>query len=203
MQPSAIRRYSRPVQPGRGGVGYLSHTSASATFAGAIQLSTDYVTSLRESIRLSDAEQNIWQNEVWSAARQASESKNEARQEALSESNTRIEHQRREQQRLLEARTVERQRLAQQRIERQRQEEESLRQAATEAQRRRVEAIAAAEERHRRAVEEADQRRRDRLRNCVICMEDRDIDLMAQTPCSHWSCRTCLRGTLPGLAWVS
>ncbi|OAL55280.1 hypothetical protein IQ07DRAFT_470942, partial [Pyrenochaeta sp. DS3sAY3a] len=28
---------------------------------------------------------------------------------------------------------------------------------------------------------------------CVICMEDRDVDLMAQTPCSHWSCRTCLR----------
>jgi hypothetical protein len=91
---------------------------------------------------------------------------------------------------------VRRQRAAEE-AEQRRQNEQAAAEAARrrtieEAERRR----AAAEEAQRRAAEEAERRRRERLRPCVIYLEDSDVALMAQTPCSHWSCQTCLRGEM-------
>ena len=45
--------------------------------------------------------------------------------------------------------------------------------------------IAAEEERRRRQEEE----RRQRLRECAVCLEDQDMLLMIEAPCSHWYCR--------------
>ncbi|KAH7393088.1 hypothetical protein BKA66DRAFT_320879 [Pyrenochaeta sp. MPI-SDFR-AT-0127] len=193
MQPSALRRISRRAQPGRSGVGYLSHTSTSAVSTGAIQLSAGYLEVLQDAVRLSQHEQDVWAEEVLSVAAQAREIRYEARREIISEASRQIEQQREEQQRVLAERDAQRRARAAERQERQRQEELNLRNEREEAERRRREERAAAEEAERRAAAEAEQRRRERFRQCIICMEDIDLSLVTQTPCSHWSCRTCLR----------
>lgn len=196
MKSSALRRVSRRAQPGRIGVGHLSHTSASAASTDAIQLSANYLGVLQDAIRLSQNEQDVWAGGVLSAAAQARDIKYEARREMLDETNRQIQQQQEEQQRLFAERESQRRARAVEREEQQRQEEARIRREREEAEQRRREEQAAAEEAERRAAEEAEQRRRERLRNCIICMEDVDLSLATQTPCSHWSCRTCLRGKL-------
>ncbi len=45
--------------------------------------------------------------------------------------------------------------------------------------------IAAEEEQRWRQEEE----RRERLRECAVCLEDQDMGLMIEAPCRHWYCR--------------
>ncbi|CAO2648303.1 Nn.00g075700.m01.CDS01 [Neocucurbitaria sp. VM-36] len=196
MKP-ALRRHSRRAQPDRAALGLISHTSTSAALVGAIQLSTDYLAVLHDSVRLTRAEQDIWTSGVLSVANQARETAYEARRAFIDEASHRLENQRQEQQQALAQRDAERRARAVELEARQRQEEETARREHEEAERRQREEQVAAEEAHRRAVEEAERRRRERLRACVICMDDHDLSLMAQTPCSHWACRTCLRGRPP------
>ena len=49
-------------------------------------------------------------------------------------------------------------------------------------------------ERQRLLGEEAERLRRERERECVVCLESNDIGIMVQTPCAHWYCRIHLRG---------
>ena len=71
-------------------------------------------------------------------------------------------------------------------------EAEQRRNALEQERRAREQAIAArqaeiaAEEERRRRQEEG---RRQRLRECAVCLEDQDMLLMIEAPCSHWYCR--------------
>jgi hypothetical protein len=108
--------------------------------------------------------------------------------------------------------TEEEHRREQERIRLEREQAEQQRRAAEEAHRRAAEEDhrrerdhaerqqRAAEETQRRENEEAERRRRERLRPCVICMDENDFSTLAELPCRHWSCRDCLRGRL---LWIA
>jgi len=51
-----------------------------------------------------------------------------------------------------------------------------------------------AEEIFRQEQEEAEARRRERFRECVVCLERDDMDSMRQAPCQHWYCHGDIRG---------
>ncbi|KAF7506178.1 hypothetical protein GJ744_012158 [Endocarpon pusillum] len=55
--------------------------------------------------------------------------------------------------------------------------------------------LAEAAERRRLEAEEAERLRRERLRECAVCLEEIDMGVMVEVPCTHWYCRTHLRGT--------
>ena len=82
--------------------------------------------------------------------------------------------------------------------------EAAQRRAEEEAERRREEEALAAyaafvvaeAERQREEEEEAERRRRENLRECVVCFDAEDMDLMARAECGHWYCRDDLRGEL-------
>lgn len=64
-----------------------------------------------------------------------------------------------------------------------------------EDQRARQRAILAeAAERRRLEAEEVERVRRERLRQCAVCLEEIDVGVMVEVPCTHWYCRTHLRG---------
>jgi hypothetical protein len=54
--------------------------------------------------------------------------------------------------------------------------------------------LAEAAERRRREAEEVERARRERLRECAVCLEEVDVGVMVEVPCTHWYCRTHLRG---------
>ena len=62
-------------------------------------------------------------------------------------------------------------------------EEERHAQEEAAAEARRI-----AEEIRQREREEAERIRQERLRQCAVCMDEVDMDLMVQLPCSHWYC---------------
>lgn len=78
--------------------------------------------------------------------------------------------------------------------ERQRLDEERLQRQRREAQAARLAQIAAEEEQRRRQAEQAERIRRERLRECTVCFDSHDMDMMVQVACSHWYCREHLRG---------
>ena len=89
------------------------------------------------------------------------------------------------------------------RDQRRRLAEDAERRRIEEEQRRRQEAetqafiqaqIEAENEERRRQAEEAERQRRERLRECVVCLESQDMSTMIQVICSHWYCREHLRG---------
>ena len=84
-----------------------------------------------------------------------------------------LEQERREREQVIAARQAE---IAAEEERRQREREQAI--AARQAE------IAAEEERRRREEEE----RRQRLRQCAVCLEDQDMSLMIETPCGHWYC---------------
>lgn len=84
----------------------------------------------------------------------------------------------------------ERRRLEEERIQRERAESE----AAALAQR------LAEEEERRRQVEEAERIRRERLRECIVCFDEDDMDTMLQLACMHWYCRIHIQGSSPLLS---
>lgn len=76
-------------------------------------------------------------------------------------------------------------------LERQRQREQERRareEAEAEARRIAEEARRIEEEIRRREEEEDERLRRARLRECAVCMEEADMDVMVQVPCLHWYC---------------
>ena len=89
------------------------------------------------------------------------------------------------------------------RAQRRRLAEDAERRQIEEEQRRRQEAetqafiqaqIEADNEERRRQAEEAERQRRERLRECAVCLESQDMSTMIQIICSHWYCRGHLRG---------
>lgn len=78
--------------------------------------------------------------------------------------------------------------------ERRRLEEERLQRQRHEAQAARLAQVAAEEEQRRRQAEQAERIRRERLRECTVCFDSHDVDMMVQVACSHWYCREHLRG---------
>ena len=189
MQPVALRRISRRIQPGRSTLGLL-HTSTSAASAGGIQLSVDYLGVLDDAIRLAQADENTWTGATLSIAHRQREIKAEARRQAADDARQHAAQHQLEQQLDLVRRDTERRARAAEREENYRQERERIRQEQEQAEQRRRDA----EEATRRAAEEAEIRRQERLRPCVICMDENDFAILAELPCSHWSCRNCLRG---------
>jgi hypothetical protein len=93
-------------------------------------------------------------------------------------------------------------------LKRAQEETEAIRQVAIEAreqERRRLEEeaeaqrraeIAAREEAERIQCEEEERRRREKQRECSVCLDSFDMDLMLQVPCSHWYCPEHLRGKI-------
>jgi len=57
--------------------------------------------------------------------------------------------------------------------------------------------LAEAAERRRLEAEEAERVRRERLKECAVCLEEIDMGMMVEVPCNHWYCRTHLRGKSP------
>ena len=89
------------------------------------------------------------------------------------------------------------------RAQRRRLAEDAERRQIEQEQRRRQEAeiqafiqaqIEAENEERRRQTEEAERQRRERLRECAVCLESQDMSTMIQVICSHWYCREHLRG---------
>ena len=78
--------------------------------------------------------------------------------------------------------------------ERERRKEEQLQQRRQLEEERRaqeeaaVEARRIAQEIRRWEHEEIERIRRERLRQCAVCMDETDLDLMIPLPCSHWYC---------------
>lgn len=50
------------------------------------------------------------------------------------------------------------------------------------------------EQQRRRALEEAERRRRERQRECAVCLDINDMDIMVEAPCMHWYCQIHLQG---------
>lgn len=51
-----------------------------------------------------------------------------------------------------------------------------------------------AKEQKRRAVEEVERLRRERQRECAVCLDINDMGIMVEAPCMHWYCRIHLQG---------
>ena len=86
------------------------------------------------------------------------------------------------------AEEAERQRRLADEAERQRVEDERRRRERDEAQAAHLARLAAEEDRRRRQAEQAERIRRERLRECAVCFDSQDMDLMVQVECSHWYC---------------
>ena len=147
-------------------------------------------------------------NRIAEAERQEHErierSQLEARRRRLAEQveqrrieNERLQREREETQAALLAQIVaeeaERQRRLADEAERQRVEDERRRRERDEAQAAHLARLAAEEDRRRRQAEQAERIRRERLRECAVCFDSQDMDLMVQVECSHWYCIEDLR----------
>ena len=86
------------------------------------------------------------------------------------------------------AEEAERQRRLADEAERQRVADERRRRERDEAQAAHLARLAAEEDRRRRQAEQAERIRRERLRECAVCFDSQDMDLMVQVECSHWYC---------------
>ena len=91
------------------------------------------------------------------------------------------------------AEEAERQRRLAEEAERQRVEDERRRRERDEAQAAHWARLAAEEDRRRRQAEQAERIRRERLRECAVCLDSQDMDMMIQVACSHWYCIGDLR----------
>ena len=91
------------------------------------------------------------------------------------------------------AEEAEQQRLLAEEAERQRVEDERRRRERDEAQAAYLAQLAAEEDRRRRQAEQAERIRRERLRDCAVCFDSQDMDMMVQVACSHWYCIEDLR----------
>ena len=81
--------------------------------------------------------------------------------------------------------------------ERRRCEKERLQRERDEAEAARLAALAAEAEAQRRQREEEERRRRERLRECAVCLDSRDMGMMHQLICTHWYCGEDLRSWFP------
>ena len=211
MRRGAVRRYTR-VQPRHHGPEQLSHTSPAAAAGYDVQLPAEYLDDLREDLERAQFEQELWAGAVIAQANEIRDDRLERRRQAREQAARLAEQRQQEQQRIQDERLAEQRARAAERAEQARQEAERIRQErAAEDRRRREEQEAieearraaaaeaarqreAAEAARRRAAEEAERRRRERLRPCSVCMDENDVNLMVQVPCSHWYCRACLKG---------
>ena len=67
--------------------------------------------------------------------------------------------------------------------------------AAADQRRREIEEQQRAEAEALRLVKkEAERVRRERERDCAVCLDSNDIGVMVEAPCAHWYCRVHLRG---------
>jgi hypothetical protein len=176
-----MRRVARRTQPTHASPG-LVHTSPSAASAGGKQVPADYLRVIADVVRLSQAEAEVWSNGTLLIAQREREVKAEARRQAVHEAHQHTARLWQEQQAALAQRESERRAKAAERNEIHRQEQERIRREQD------------AEEATRRAAEETERRRRERLRPCVVCLDDVDFADLVELPCSHWSCPGCLRG---------
>ena len=128
----------------------------------------------------------------------------EARRRRLAEEieRQRIEHERRRREweeaqaahlAQIAAEEAERQRILAEEAEWQRVEDERRRRERDEAQAARLARLAAEEDRRRRQAEQAERVRRERLRECAVCFDSQDMDMMVQVACAHWYCIEDLR----------
>jgi hypothetical protein len=184
-----MRRVARRTQPTHASPG-LVHTSPSAASAGGKQVPADYLRVIADVVRLSQAEAEVWSNGTLLIAQREREVKAEARRQAVHEAHQHTARLWQEQQAALAQRESERRAQAAERNEIHRQEQERIRREQDEAEQERRDA----EEATRRAAEETERRRRERLRPCVVCLDDVDFADLVELPCSHWSCPGCLRG---------
>lgn len=76
-------------------------------------------------------------------------------------------------------------------------EEERIQQERAEAEAAALAQRLAEEEDRQRQLEEAERIRRERLRECTVCFDEDDMDVMVQLECTHWYCGTHLRGSSP------
>lgn len=72
-------------------------------------------------------------------------------------------------------------------------EEQRVRDIAEAAEALRLQ-LEAEEEQRLWEVEEAERRRRERERDCAVCLDTFDMGNMIELSCRHWYCRTHLRG---------
>ena len=91
------------------------------------------------------------------------------------------------------AEEAERQRILAEEAEWQRVEDERRRRERDEAQAARLARLAAEDDRRRRQAEQAERIRRERLRECAVCFDSQDMDMMVQVACAHWYCIEDLR----------
>jgi hypothetical protein len=195
MQPLTMRRVARRAQPTHASPG-LVHTSTSAASAGDKRIPADYLRVIADGIRLSQEEAEVWSNGILLTAQREREVKAEARRQAVHEAHQHTARLWQMQQTALAHRDSERRAQAAARSEIHRQEQARIRREHEEAEQRRRDA----EEATRRAAEESERRRRERLRRCVVCLDEVDFADLVELPCSHWSCPSCLRGTFQRVA---
>jgi len=199
-----MRRYTRRIQPRPTEAQFqnvaltqeaqiLEHTSEAAASTGNLQLSVEYLTILQSKLHQAQVERELWTNKILLEVEAANADKAEARRQAQEEAELYLERQQHEQRLIIDERSrAQRARAAELQ---QRQRDEAERRLELEAtERRHREEQEAIIEAQRIAAEDEERRRRERLRTCVVCMDENDLDVMVQVPCQHWYCRACLRG---------
>ena len=127
--------------------------------------------------------QDAWYNEILQQSRLVESTSRQLFLQAKDQRDQRTRQELEAYQRRIEQTQVDRQaRLA----------EEAEEQRLALEQRRVLEAAEEAQRAHLAAEEE--QRRRERERECAVCLEVNDITDMVEVPCGHWYCPDHLRG---------
>ena len=153
----------------------------------------NYEQELQQRIKVVQDAHSVWYNAIASNAQEQNAIRQERLSHAKHERDRIVEAERQEHERIERSQLEARRRRIAEEAERRRIEDERLQREWDEAQAARLVQIAAEEEERRRQAEQAERIQRERLRECTVCFDSQDMDMMVQVACSHWYCRQDLR----------
>ena len=152
-----------------------------------------YEQELQQRINAVKDVHSVWYNAIASDVQERNAVREERLLHAKHERDRIAEAERQEHERIERSQLEARRRTLAEQVERRRIENERLQREREEAQAARLAQIVAEEDRRRRQVEQAERIRRERLRDCAVCFDSQDMDMMVQVGCSHWYCIEDLR----------
>ena len=153
----------------------------------------NYEQELQQRINAVQEVHNVWYNAIASDVQERNATRQERLLHAKHERDRIAEVERQEHERIERSQLQARRRRLAEQAERQRIEDERHRRERDEAQAAHLARLAAEEDRRRRQAEQAERIRRERLRECAVCFDSQDMDMMVQVACSHWYCIEDLR----------
>ena len=152
-----------------------------------------YEQELQQRLNAVQDVHSVWYNAIASDVQERNAVREERLLHAKHERDRLAEAERQEHERIERSQLEARRRTLAEQVERRRIENERLQREREEAQAARLAQIVAEEDRRRRQAEQAERIRRERLRECAVCFDSQDMDMMVQVECSHWYCIEDLR----------